>query len=158
MAVRRRVDGADRRATLRLQRDCCLCLDGDAPIEHGCNCGGVERDPAGNRGPAQPDHRGGGDLEAQPSAAGPPTSAAGLAASFELGLDRQATTAAVVGLTWPAQSVPASTTTSCCAALEPGLPDEVAVASSLIRPQRPSRRTSPRPWRTAPRRCPSGPG
>jgi hypothetical protein len=70
-----------------------------------------------------------GDLDAQPSAAGPPTSAPGLSASFELGLDRGATTGPVVGLTWPAQAVAGFDHYVVLRRTVPGPPDEVAVAT-----------------------------
>jgi hypothetical protein len=73
-----------------------------------------------------------GDLDAQPSAAGAPTSAPGapgLYASFELGLDRTTTAGPVVGLTWPAQAVSGFDHYVVLRRTEPGSPDEVAVAT-----------------------------
>ena len=70
-----------------------------------------------------------GDLDARPSAAGAPTSAPAVSASFELGLDRQATTGPVVGLTWPAQAVPGFDHYVVLRRTVPGSPDEVAVAT-----------------------------
>jgi len=70
-----------------------------------------------------------GDLDAQPSAAGAPTTAPGLSASFELGLDRQATIGPVVGLTWPAQAVAGFDHYVVLRRTVPGSPDEVVVAT-----------------------------
>jgi hypothetical protein len=70
-----------------------------------------------------------GDLDAQPSVAGAPTSAPGLYASFELGLERGATTGPVVGLTWPAQAVAGFDHYVVLRRTVPGSPDEVAVAT-----------------------------